>query len=82
MDNFINNLPDMPNNILYIYDGERHYWIEFGFWELALKYPSIQKVIAILERHIERPQIEKNDGVLIINLEGKPIAHYYDPKFS
>jgi len=26
--------------------------------------------------------MEKNGGLLAIDMEGKPIAHYYDPKLS
>ncbi|KAL6345347.1 hypothetical protein AAG906_015830 [Vitis piasezkii] len=85
VDKFIDNLPGMPDNILY--DGEGHYWIGLAtgyndLWDLALKYPSIRKIMAIMERFIGRPEFEKNGGVLAIDLEGKPIAHYYDPKLS
>ncbi|XP_002268316.2 protein STRICTOSIDINE SYNTHASE-LIKE 7 [Vitis vinifera] len=85
MDKFIDNLPGMPDNILY--DGEGHYWIGLAtgyndLWDLAFKYPSIRKVMAIMEKFIGMPEIEKNGGVLAIDLEGKPIAHYYDPKLS
>ncbi|KAJ9703872.1 hypothetical protein PVL29_005237 [Vitis rotundifolia] len=85
VDKFIDNLPGMPDNILY--DGEGHYWIGLatgynGLWDLALKYPSIRKVMAIWTRFIGSPEIKKNGGVLEIDLEGKPIAHYYDPKLS
>ena len=38
--------------------------------------------MAILERYIGRPHIEKNGGILTVDLEGKPVAHYYDPELS
>lgn len=31
-----------------------------------------------MERYKIRPRIEKNGGVLAVDLEGKAIAHYYD----
>lgn len=32
----------------------------------------------MVERYIGRPSTEKNGGVLGVDLEGKPTAHYYD----
>ncbi|XP_028093097.1 protein STRICTOSIDINE SYNTHASE-LIKE 5-like [Camellia sinensis] len=85
VDTFIDNLPGMPDNIRY--DGEGQYWIGLGTtttlsWDLALRYPFIRKVLAIMERYIGRPHMEINGGFLAVDLEGKPIAHYYDPKLS
>ncbi|XP_002273458.3 protein STRICTOSIDINE SYNTHASE-LIKE 5 [Vitis vinifera] len=85
VDKFIDNLPGPPDNILY--DGEGHYWIALPMgnslaWDLALKYPWIRKVVAIMERYKVRPHIEKNGGVLAVDLEGKPTAYYYDPSLS
>ena len=51
-------------------------------WDLALKYPWIRKVVAIMERYKVRPHIEKNGGVLAVDLEGKPTAYYHDPGLS
>ncbi|KAL6498093.1 yls2-like [Orobanche gracilis] len=48
-------------------------------WELFQRYPFIRKVIAIVERYIWRPRTEKNGGVIAVDLDGKPTAHYYDP---
>ena len=31
-----------------------------------------------MERYNVRPNIQKNAGVLAVDLEGKPIAYYYD----
>ncbi|XP_028093094.1 protein STRICTOSIDINE SYNTHASE-LIKE 5-like [Camellia sinensis] len=85
VDTFIDNLPGMPDNIRY--DGEGQYWIALPTtttlsWDLALRYPFIRKVLAIMERYIGRPHMEINGGFLAVDLEGKPIAHYYDPKLS
>ena len=38
--------------------------------------------MAILERYIGRPHIEKNGGILAVDLEGKLVAHYHDPELS
>jgi len=85
VESFIDNLPGMPDNILY--DGEGHFWIALATeatfpWKMALRYPWIRKVMAIMERYNRRPSIEKNGGVLAVDLEGKQIAHYYDPSLS
>ncbi|RVW70743.1 Protein strictosidine synthase-like 5 [Vitis vinifera] len=85
VEKFIDNLFGMPDNILY--DEKGHYWIALatgtkGLWDLALKYPSIRKVVAILERYIGRPHFEKNGGILAVDLEGKLVAHYHDPELS
>ncbi|CAL5326549.1 unnamed protein product [Camellia sinensis] len=85
VDTFIDNLLGIPDNIRY--DGEGQYWIGLGTtttlsWDLALRYPFIRKVLAIMERYIGRPHMEINGGFLAVDLEGKPIAHYYDPKLS
>lgn len=29
-----------------------------------------------------RPNMEKNASVMAVNMEGEPIAHYYDPKLT
>lgn len=51
-------------------------------WDLALKYPFIRKGLGIMERYVGRPHMEKNSGVFAVDLEGKPVAHYYDPRLS
>lgn len=81
VDPFIELLPGMPDNIRY--DGEGLYWIALASeatpaWNLALRYPFIRKITAIMERHIGRPNMEKNGGVFAVDLEGKPVYHYYD----
>lgn len=85
VDNFIDNLPGIPDNIRY--DGEGQYWIALFSgvtfaWDLAFKYPSIRKVLAMISKYIGRPHMEKNGGVLAVDLQGKPTAHYYDPGMS
>ncbi|KAG6646362.1 hypothetical protein I3843_07G004400 [Carya illinoinensis] len=82
---FIDHLPGMPDNIRY--DGDGHYWIALATaptlsWYLVYRYPFIRKCIAIMEKYIGRPNMEKNGGALAVDLEGKPIAHYYDPGLS
>ncbi|KAE8010720.1 hypothetical protein FH972_007063 [Carpinus fangiana] len=82
VDKFIEYLPGMPDNIRY--DGEGNYWIAFPTahtfsWDLAFRYPIIRKGIAIMERYVGRPNMEKNGGVLAVDLVGKPTAYYYDP---
>ncbi|KAK2999328.1 hypothetical protein RJ639_023838, partial [Escallonia herrerae] len=82
VDLFVGNLPGMPDNIRY--DGEGQYWIAMSTettypWYLAQKYPFIRKIMAMMERYDRRPRFEKNSGSLAIDLEGKPLAHYYDP---
>ncbi|KAL3720624.1 hypothetical protein ACJRO7_005443 [Eucalyptus globulus] len=85
IDTFIDRLPGYPDNIRY--DGEGHYWIALYsgssmFNKLLLKYPFIRKGAAILERFDRRPVMDKNSGVFQVDLEGKPVAHYYDPQLS
>lgn len=51
-------------------------------WGLARKYPYIRKVLAFLEKYLKRPSVEKNSGVIAVNLDGKPVERYYDPKLT
>ncbi|KAF3440386.1 hypothetical protein FNV43_RR18670 [Rhamnella rubrinervis] len=85
VDKFIDRLLGMPDNIRY--DGEGLYWIALAteitpFWDLAVRQPFIRKVLAIMYRYVGRPRTEKNSGVFAVDLEGKPVAHYYDPGLS
>ncbi|KAH7851302.1 hypothetical protein Vadar_009548 [Vaccinium darrowii] len=85
VDVFIENLPGVPDNIRY--DGEGQYWIALGWgntfsFDLAQRYPFIRKVKAIMEKYTGEPNFEKYSGVLAVDLEGKPLAHYYDPALS
>ena len=81
IDHFTNHLPGLPDNIHY--DGDGHYLIALATaitypWDLALKYASVRKIVAIMEKYVGRPHMEKSGGVLVVDLEGNPIAHYYD----
>ncbi|MCD9644233.1 adipocyte plasma membrane-associated protein-like [Datura stramonium] len=81
VDIFIENLPGFPDNIRY--DGEGHYWIALASektytWNLALRYPFIRKIMAIIVKYVGQPRAEKNGGVLSVDLQGKPVEHYYD----
>ncbi|KAF5463543.1 hypothetical protein F2P56_019447 [Juglans regia] len=84
VDKFIENLPGMPDNIRY--DGEGHYWIallqEYTLsWYLTFKYPLIRKFAAIALKYTGQPYfLGRSGGVLVVDLVGKPIAHYYDPE--
>ncbi|KAH7852641.1 hypothetical protein Vadar_027285 [Vaccinium darrowii] len=85
VDIFIDNLPGVPDNIRY--DGEGQYWIALHWgntfsFNLAQRYPFIRKVMAIVEKYRGKPHLEKYAGVLAVDLEGKPIAHYYDPALA
>ncbi|KAF7136010.1 hypothetical protein RHSIM_Rhsim08G0028400 [Rhododendron simsii] len=85
VDIFIDNLPGTPDNIRR--DGEGQYWIGLASgitvaFDLAQRYPFIRKVLAIMEKHIGTPDMKKNSGVLAVDLEGKPLAYYYDPALT
>ncbi|KAI8541068.1 hypothetical protein RHMOL_Rhmol08G0034400 [Rhododendron molle] len=85
VDIFIDNLPGIPDNIRH--DGEGQYWIGLASgitvaFDLAQRYPFIRKVLAIMEKHIGTPDMKKNSGVLAVDLEGKPLAYYYDPALT
>ncbi|XP_057964633.1 protein STRICTOSIDINE SYNTHASE-LIKE 6-like [Malania oleifera] len=87
VDSFVENIPGIPDNVKY--DGEGRYWIAlsmeftpYWFWDAVFRYPAIRKVLGILERYHKKPHLEKNGGVLAVDLEGKPTARYYDPALS
>ncbi|XVF62271.1 hypothetical protein PTKIN_Ptkin08bG0204100 [Pterospermum kingtungense] len=85
VEKFIDNLPGMPDNIRY--DGEGHYWIALAtentmWWDLAFKYPLVRKALAIIERAIGRVHMEKNSGVLAVDMGGKPVAQYRDVELN
>ncbi|KAL2939631.1 Protein STRICTOSIDINE SYNTHASE-LIKE 7 [Bienertia sinuspersici] len=85
LQDFVHNLPGMPDNIRY--DEEGHYWIAFStsskpYWDIALKYPLLRKALTIITRHIGRPHMEQSGGLFAVDLEGKEVAHYYDPKLT
>ncbi|KAJ4845789.1 hypothetical protein Tsubulata_041454 [Turnera subulata] len=47
--------------------------------ELTLAYPFIRKASGIISRYIGPINLIKNAGVFVVDKEGKPAAHYYDP---
>ncbi|KAL3591816.1 hypothetical protein D5086_010456 [Populus alba] len=47
--------------------------------DLALKHPFLRKLMGIYTKYIGEINIWKNSGVFIVDLEGKPMEHYYDP---
>jgi sugar lactone lactonase YvrE len=79
------DLPGMPDNIHY--DGQGHFWIGIATasspeLDILLKYPFIRKVLALITKHVSSLNVAKNGGIITVDLEGKPTAHYYDPKLS
>ncbi|KAK6258108.1 hypothetical protein SCA6_012582 [Theobroma cacao] len=85
LEKFVDQLPGFPDNIRY--DGDGHYWIGLPLetsatLDLALRYPFIRKVMAIMEKYIGPLSMGKNAGVFVVDLEGKPVAHYHDHKLS
>lgn len=36
----------------------------------------------MVARYLGMPSMAKNSGVFVVDLDGKPIAHYYDPELS
>ncbi|XP_022741144.1 protein STRICTOSIDINE SYNTHASE-LIKE 5-like [Durio zibethinus] len=85
LEKFLDNLPGFPDNIKY--DGDGHYWIGLAtgnsvIFDLAFRYPFIRKAMAIMEKYIGRLPKGNNAGVLVVDLEGKPVAHYHDHKLS
>ncbi|KAE8715901.1 Protein STRICTOSIDINE SYNTHASE-LIKE 5 [Hibiscus syriacus] len=85
VEKFIDNLPGFPDNIKY--DGDGHYWIALAAatsvpLDIAFKYPSIRKAMIVVQKYTERLHMEDNAGVLAVDLEGKPVAHYHDRKLS
>ncbi|MBA0743274.1 hypothetical protein Gogos_005978 [Gossypium gossypioides] len=83
LEKFVDNLTGLPDNIKY--DGEGHYWIALAtgnsvVLDLALRYAFIRKAMGLMEKYIGGLSKGKNAGVLVVDLEGKPVAHYYDHK--
>ncbi|KAK1589141.1 hypothetical protein Q3G72_030891 [Acer saccharum] len=78
VDKFIDDLPGVPDNIHY--DGQGNYK-SLGSCVL-IPFNFILKIVAIVERHVGMPKNLLNGGVMAVDLEGKPIAHYYDPELT
>ncbi|XP_019172179.1 PREDICTED: protein STRICTOSIDINE SYNTHASE-LIKE 6-like [Ipomoea nil] len=82
---FIENLPGMPDNIRY--DGEGLFWIGIGIeythaFELIQRYPLLRKILGVMEKYGVRPNMEKNGGIFVVDMEGNPVAHYYERDFT
>lgn len=45
-------------------------------------YQLVRKSMVILERYISLQFLQKNGGILSVDLEGNPTAHFYDPSIS
>lgn len=82
IDVFANNLPGLPDNILY--DGDGHYWIALPWdnsllWKYTQAYPFLRKIFAFTLKHLHKmPDMMKFGGVIVLDLEGNPIGEYYD----
>ncbi|CAJ1942247.1 unnamed protein product [Sphenostylis stenocarpa] len=79
------DVPGTPDNIHYVGEGQYLVAIFTAFTpelDFAFRYPFIRKVAAIVTKYVVNLPISKNGGFLVVDLEGKPTAHYYDPKLS
>ncbi|KAL8160431.1 hypothetical protein V2J09_001968 [Rumex salicifolius] len=47
-----------------------------------MNYPVVRKVLMIVEKYIGLRGLMKSGGVLSVDLEGKPVAYFYDPRLS
>ncbi|KAL9327188.1 hypothetical protein ACSQ67_007833 [Phaseolus vulgaris] len=79
------DVPGMPDNIHY--DGQGQYLIAMftaftSELDLAFRYPFIRKIAAIITKYVWNVPLSKNGGFVVVDLEGKPTAHYYDPKLA
>ncbi|XP_021685355.2 protein STRICTOSIDINE SYNTHASE-LIKE 5-like, partial [Hevea brasiliensis] len=77
------DMPGIPDNIHY--DGDGHFWIASAteitlFWKMAFRYPVIRKAAGIILKHIGELETNKNGGVFVVDLEGKLISQYHDPR--
>ncbi|KAJ6996905.1 hypothetical protein D5086_010455 [Populus alba] len=82
LETFIDNLPGLPDNIHH--DGHGHYYIALASeitvaLDLAHKHPFLRKLMGIYTKYIGEINMWKNGGIFIVDLEGKPMEHYYDP---
>ncbi|KAK7360286.1 hypothetical protein VNO77_02269 [Canavalia gladiata] len=82
---FCRNLPGMPDNIHYV--GKGQYYIAMATsvnprWDLLLRHPFIRKAATMVTKYVGRFQLEKNGGILVVDLEGKQTAHYYNSELS
>lgn len=47
--------------------------------DLMFRHPFIRKFAGILYKYMGLTRLMKNAGVMAVDLEGKPVAHYQDP---
>nr|GEX39712.1 protein strictosidine synthase-like 5-like [Tanacetum cinerariifolium] len=86
VDVFAKNLPCLPDNIRY--DGDGHYWIGqpwdySAYFKYTQAYSFVRKFFAFTLKHLQKmPHLTKFGGVLVLDLEGKPIGGYYDEEFE
>lgn len=60
-----------------------HFWQAISpELDILLKYPFIRKVLAIITKQVPSLSVAKNGGVIAMDLEGKPVTHYYDSRLS
>ncbi|KAF5197871.1 Strictosidine synthase [Thalictrum thalictroides] len=85
IDNFVDRLPGYPDNIRY--DGEGKFWIALATaktrsWDLLMRYPAMRKTTAILAKYVNIPHMQRDAGVIAVNLDGEVIALYTDPALA
>ncbi|XP_068646384.1 protein STRICTOSIDINE SYNTHASE-LIKE 5-like [Aristolochia californica] len=84
VEDFVDNLPGLPDNIHY--DGEGHYWIALFSGRtlsvyIAMKYPIVRKLLITLSRYVTLPEFT-DSGIIGIDMDGKPFALYKDHSLS
>lgn len=82
---FVNDLPGVPGNVRH--DGQSNYLIAIppsisSLVDQMMKDRVLRKIMAIMARRIGLGSVQKNGGIFVVDLEGNPTAHYYDPALS
>ncbi|XP_075655288.1 protein STRICTOSIDINE SYNTHASE-LIKE 5-like [Castanea sativa] len=85
--NFVRSLTCFPIYFLKFYLFHVYLFVQYwqsrlALWDIAFRHPFIRKFLIIMEKYNRRPRMEKGSGVMVIDLAGNPIAHYYDPILS
>ncbi|KAI7754000.1 hypothetical protein M8C21_016168, partial [Ambrosia artemisiifolia] len=86
MDIFIDGLPGFVDNIRY--DGEGHYWLGIPWdnsfsTQVTMAYPFVRKILAFGLTHLQKmPDLMKFGGVMALDLDGNPIAGYFDDTWT
>ncbi|KMT06880.1 hypothetical protein BVRB_6g152190 [Beta vulgaris subsp. vulgaris] len=85
VDSFIDNLPGYPDNIHS--DGKTKYWIAISsslspYLEQANKFRLVRKAMSMVDRYIGLHHIQRNGGILGVDLEGNATLHVYDRAMS